>query len=105
MNSNGSDPLNPYFASAVMIGAASEKVLYLLMDAVHRAHTNPTQKSAVQNAIERRGLPAMFQRLREAIDQAKSVHTRLVHSGGTCCVFLGSDFFDRCGDRRFVVEA
>jgi hypothetical protein len=37
--------------------------------------------------------------------QAKSVHTKLVHSGGTFCVFLGSDFLDRCGDRRFIVEA
>ena len=34
----------------------------------------------------------------------KSVHTRLGHSGGTFCAFLGSDLLDRCGDRRFIVE-
>jgi hypothetical protein len=36
--------------------------------------------------------------------QTKSVHTRLVHLGSNLCVFLGSDFLDRCGDRRLIVE-
>jgi hypothetical protein len=34
----------------------------------------------------------------------KSVHTRLVHSGGNFRVFLGSDVLHRCGDRRLKVE-
>jgi hypothetical protein len=34
----------------------------------------------------------------------KSVHTRLVHLGGNLCVFLGSDFLYRCGDRWLIVE-
>lgn len=60
------------FASAVMIGAASEKAVYLLMDALHGALLDPQKKRAVQKAIDERKLPTMFNRLIEGIKQAKT---------------------------------
>lgn len=61
-----------FFASAVMIGAASEKAVYLLMEALHNAVQNPTEKAAIQNAIDRRGLPTMFTRIYENLEKAKT---------------------------------
>jgi len=50
------------------------------------------------------GVPEAFNGLRNGILVAKSVHTRLVHSGGNFCIFLRSDFLNCCGDRRLIVE-
>ena len=48
------------FASAVMIGAASEKAVYLLADALHRALKDPNEKKKLEEAIERARLPAIL---------------------------------------------
>ncbi len=61
------------FASAVMIGAASEKAVYLLMDALHGSLLDPQKKKAVQKALEECKLPTMFNRLLEGIKQAKTL--------------------------------
>jgi hypothetical protein len=61
-----------FFASAVMIGAASEKAVYLLMDALHRAIGDPKKQKVFQDAINRRGLPTMFNLLSQYIQQAKN---------------------------------
>jgi hypothetical protein len=62
-----------FFASAVMIGAASEKAVYLLMDALVEAINDPNKKKAVQKTInEKRRLPEMFKQLRDNISRAKS---------------------------------
>jgi hypothetical protein len=62
-----------FFASAVMIGAASEKAVYLLMDALHGAIRDPKGQKKVREAIDYRGLPTMFNLLTQYIQQAKSI--------------------------------
>ena len=61
-----------FFASAVMIGAASEKLLYLLMDAIGASVTDPKEKAAVKKTMNERGLPAMFAKLQHHLVQAKA---------------------------------
>lgn len=70
------EALNTYqhralFASAVMVGAASEKTTYLLTDALHGSVKNPTDRKAIKDAAELRRLPAMFQLLSKQIERAK----------------------------------
>jgi hypothetical protein len=62
-----------FFASAVMIGAASEKAVYLLMDALHGAVRDPQKQKSVQDAINLRRLPTMFNLLSQYIKQAKTL--------------------------------
>ena len=38
-----------YFTAAVMIGAASEKLIYLLMDALAVSVTDPKEKASIRN--------------------------------------------------------
>jgi len=70
-----------YFASAVMIGAASEKAVYLLMEAlINSAKHAVTKKSGVK-LMEERKLPAMFSYLRTSLTEAKKVMPYAVHEG------------------------
>jgi len=62
------------FASAVMIGAANEKALYLVIGALTGAVANQQEKSAIQNLINiERSLPKMYKRLSDSIGRAKSL--------------------------------
>jgi len=61
-----------FFASAVMIGAASESLVYHMMDALLKAvHGTPEEKN-VQKAINNRSLSTMFDTLKKNIHRAKS---------------------------------
>lgn len=61
-----------FFAAAVMLGAASEKVVYQLMEALQMAVTAKQMKKELANAMERRGLPRMFELIRETLESAVS---------------------------------
>jgi hypothetical protein len=61
-----------FFASAVMIGAASEKLVYLLMDALAGSVSDPKDKAAIRKTMIKRGLPAMFTKLQHHLAQAKA---------------------------------
>jgi hypothetical protein len=59
-----------YFASAVMLGAASEKELYLLAQAVLPALKDPKKSSKLQVLLDRRRLLDLFEAVRDAIREA-----------------------------------
>jgi hypothetical protein len=58
-----------YFASAVMLGAASEKELYLLAEAVFLALKDPKKKSKLRGLLDRRKLLELFETVRDTIQQ------------------------------------
>jgi hypothetical protein len=58
-----------YFASAVMLGAASEKELYLLAEAVFLALRDPTKQSKLRGLLDRRKLLELFETVRDTIHQ------------------------------------
>src|ERR1044071_1157787 len=43
-----------YFAAAVLIGAASEKLIYLLMDALAASVTDPKEKASIRKTMRDR---------------------------------------------------
>jgi hypothetical protein len=49
-----------YFAAAVMLGAASEKALYLLADAILGALKNPTSKQTLRDLLQGRSVNQLF---------------------------------------------
>jgi hypothetical protein len=56
-----------YFATAVMVGAAAEKAIYLLAEAMLGAFADPTRKEKLERLMERRKLNALLQALEKAI--------------------------------------
>jgi hypothetical protein len=68
-------------ASAVMIGAASEKTIYLLMEALAESVKDPTHKKTILKSIEARGLPTMFDCLQENLTRAKKAMPWAIHEG------------------------
>ncbi len=61
-----------FFASAVMLGAASEKLDYLLMEALEKSAQDPQDKAAIKNALKERALPTMFKLILESVKKAKT---------------------------------
>lgn len=59
-----------YFASAVMLGAASEKELYLLAEAVVLALKDPKRQTKMKGLLDRRKLLELFETVRDTIHQA-----------------------------------
>jgi hypothetical protein len=53
-----------YFAAAVMLGAASEKALYLLADAILGALKNPTSKQTLRDLLQGRSVNQLFKFIR-----------------------------------------
>jgi len=58
-----------YFASAVMLGAASEKELYLLAEAIFSALKDPKKQSKLRGLLDRRKLMELFETVRDTIHQ------------------------------------
>jgi hypothetical protein len=58
-----------YFAAAVMLGAASEKAIYLLADAMLGALKHPTSKQKLEDLLKGRTLNSLLTFIREAIDR------------------------------------
>ena len=59
-----------YFASAVMLGAASEKELYLLAEAVFLALRDAGKQTKLRGLLDRRKLLGLFKMVRDEIRQA-----------------------------------
>lgn len=68
-----------FFASAVMIGAASEKTIYLLMEAVADSVKDATHKNTILKSIEARKLPTMYKCLQENLTRAKRTMPWPIH--------------------------
>lgn len=61
-----------YFAAAVMIGAASEKTLYLLLEAMQRSVKEPQEKAAIKNLLDvERSIPQLFKKIAQVLEQAR----------------------------------
>jgi len=70
-----------HFASAVMIGAASEKAVYLLMEAFSKSAKDPIIQRKTTNAMEERKLPGMFSCLSANLTEAKKLMPYPIHEG------------------------
>jgi hypothetical protein len=55
-----------WFAAAVMVGAASEKVVYMLAEAL-LVKTGGTNRRSLENAIKERSLPSMFEQINKVL--------------------------------------
>jgi hypothetical protein len=62
-----------YFAAAVMIGAASEKAIYLLATSMPKALKSAQQQSELEKLLEERKLNALLKFLEKAIRNAKVI--------------------------------
>jgi hypothetical protein len=68
-------------ASAVMIGAASEKTIYLLMEALAESVQDTTHKQMILKSMEGRKLPMMYKCLQENLTRAKKKMPWPIHEG------------------------
>jgi hypothetical protein len=59
-----------YFAAAVMLGAASEKALYLLAESMLDAFKDAKKRNRLQSTLERRKLLELFDLVRDSIQDA-----------------------------------
>jgi hypothetical protein len=64
-----------YFASAVMIGAASEKAIYLLADSLVPALKDPAKRSALKKKIDDRKLEALLKGVEQIVNDGHSAKT------------------------------
>ncbi len=72
----GSFEHDRFRASAVMIGAASEKALYMLAEKMLDAISTPAWKGKFSNAFRRRDLSGLFDRMKTVLVQADSLPGR-----------------------------
>lgn len=64
-----------HFAAAVMLGAASEKALYALADSMLGAIKAVKNREKLQDLLDKRRLFALFEFVRESIDNASKAKT------------------------------
>jgi hypothetical protein len=64
-----------YFASAVMIGAASEKTVYLLADSLVPVLKDPAKQSSFQKKNDARGLEKLFKGVEQIVVDG---HTKII---------------------------
>jgi hypothetical protein len=64
-----------YFASAVMIGAASEKAIYLLADSLIAALKDPAKRSALQKKIDARRLETLLKGVEQIVIDGHAART------------------------------
>ena len=67
-----------FFAAAVMIGAAGEKLLYLMVEAMKNSATDPSLKQQAENSYTGRSIMALFRTLNQSLAVAKQ--RRLIDS-------------------------
>ena len=72
-----------YFAAAVMIGAASEKAVYLLAQALEGSTRNLQEKKRIANARKDRGLQALLKATSTTLVRAKNLIPYPVQAGAT----------------------
>lgn len=78
------------FAAAVMVGAASEKAIYLLADSMLGAIKDPGRHQKFKKLIEYRKLSEFFDFMEDALKDAKQIIPYPVHDG--CVTYLMSLF-------------
>ncbi len=74
------------FAAAVMLGAAAEKAVYLLLEAMGKAETDPQGQKKVAKLSEPPRLPAIFEYIRRKLDDlvtGRKVIPYDVHEGSS----------------------
>ena len=62
-----------WFATAVMIGAASEKVVYLLIEALLSVVKSASERQAIEKAINGRNLPKMFEHINKVLTHQRQL--------------------------------
>jgi len=74
-----------FFASAVMIGAAAEKAILLLLQAIHDSISDPSKKKKVGQLLDRPNLPEIFNTISKTLDPLIKSNTvpYNVHLGST----------------------
>ncbi len=72
-----------FFASAVMIGAAAEKAILLLLQAITDAMSNPSNKRKASQLLDRPNLPEIFDTIRKTLNPLIAAKTipYSVHQG------------------------
>ena len=70
-----------YFAAAVMIGAASEKAMYLLAGALERSTKNAHERNRIANAIEDRKLKALLKAISSTLERSRKLIPNEVQEG------------------------
>lgn len=63
-------------AAAVMVGAASEKALYMLAEKMLGAISTPNWKGKLTTALNRRDLTALFDQMRKVLEKANTLPGR-----------------------------
>lgn len=76
---------NLLFASAVMIGAASEKSILLLLASIGNAHSNAKTKKIIVDLLDRPRLPTIFDTINDVLQQlvASGTIPYSVHQGSS----------------------
>jgi|ERR1700722_11268441 len=72
----GSFEHDGFRAAAVMIGAASEKALYMLAEKMLDAISTPPWKGKFSNALKRRDLAELFDQMKKVLEQADKLPAR-----------------------------
>ena len=72
----GSFEHDRFRAASVMIGAASEKALYMLADKMLDAISTPRWKEKFSTALKRRDLTELFDQMRKALERANDLPGR-----------------------------
>ena len=72
----GSFEHDRFRAAAVMIGAASEKGLYMLAEKMHDAISTPNWKTSFATALKRRDLAELFNQMRKVLERADNLPGR-----------------------------
>lgn len=73
---------NADFATAVMVGAACEKLLYLLAEAMLPALQSPTEKTKLEKLYQDRKITATADFLREKIASSKTIPYQIKEGAG-----------------------
>ena len=60
-----------WFASAVMVGAASEKVVYMLAESLLAARETASDRRAIEKSINERNLPKMFEQINKELTRQR----------------------------------
>ena len=62
-----------WFASAVMVGAASEKVVYMLVESLLAVTETASERKAIEKAISDRNIPKMFEQVDKVLTKQKEL--------------------------------
>lgn len=71
-----------YFAAAVMFGAAAERAILILLEAIKEAETNTKRQEKIKKLLNgQTNLPEIFKTIQDSISRAKSTMPYSIHKG------------------------